>query len=83
AKGVSSSSDPLPVENSRWVEQYDTITDDGRVQHRARYDQLASKPKISLVMPTYNPNPVWLTEANESVRKHHYLNWEPVSYTHL
>ncbi|MEB0047240.1 MULTISPECIES: glycosyltransferase [unclassified Pseudomonas] len=76
AKGVSSSSDPLPVEYSRWVEQYDTITEDGRVQLRARYDQLASKPKISVVMPTYNPNPVWLTEAIESVRKQLYLNWE-------
>jgi GT2 family glycosyltransferase len=76
SQGSPASSAPLPVDYLSWVEQHDTIDENARVQLRARYDLLASKPKISVVMPTYKPNPVWLTEAIESVRKQVYLNWE-------
>lgn len=33
-------------------------------------------PKISVVMPTYNSNVVWLGEAIESIRNQIYTNWE-------
>jgi len=33
-------------------------------------------PKISVVMPTYNSNTVWLSEAIESIRNQIYTNWE-------
>ena len=76
SQGSPASSAPSPVDYLSWVAQHDMIDENARVQLRARYDLLASKPKISVVMPTYNPNPVWLTEAIESVRKQVYLNWE-------
>jgi O-antigen biosynthesis protein len=34
------------------------------------------RPKISIVMPTYNTDPRWLREAIESVRGQIYDNWE-------
>ncbi len=33
-------------------------------------------PVISVIMPTYNTNPTWLTEAIESVRNQIYSKWE-------
>ena len=33
-------------------------------------------PLFSILMPTYNTNPQWLTEAIESVRNQIYPNWE-------
>lgn len=37
---------------------------------------LASRPLISVVMPTYNASPVWLQQAIDSVRTQTYTNWE-------
>lgn len=37
---------------------------------------IAHKPLISVVMPTYNTAPEWLTKACESVRRQIYPNWE-------
>ncbi|WP_166224543.1 glycosyltransferase [Pseudomonas atagonensis] len=76
SQGSPVSSAPLPIDYVSWVEEHDTINESTRVQLLARYEQLVSKPKISVVMPTYNPNPVWLAEAIESVRNQVYLNWE-------
>jgi O-antigen biosynthesis protein len=61
---------------TEWVRRYDTIDDAKRQKLRARCDGLVSKPKISVVMPTYNPKPEWLIEAIESVRNQIYPNWE-------
>jgi len=33
-------------------------------------------PVISVIMPTYNSNTIWLREAIESVRNQSYTNWE-------
>jgi GT2 family glycosyltransferase len=39
-------------------------------------DRFLRKPTISILMPVYNPDPKWLTEAIESVRAQIYPNWE-------
>ncbi len=43
-------------------------------QHLAQ--QLTYQPKISLIMPVYNPNPQHLTQAIQSVINQSYSNWE-------
>lgn len=59
-----------------WVRRYDTLTDNARAVMRSRINGLASKPTISVVMPTYNTPVQWLTEAIESVRNQIYPYWE-------
>jgi len=61
---------------AKWVAQYDTMTP---ARHSAIVERVAglpSTPLISIVMPTYNPNPAWLREAIESVRAQLYPHWE-------
>ena len=60
----------------KWVRRYDTLTDATRETMRLRIDSFSHKPLISVMMPTYNPNPEWLMEAIESVRNQIYQNWE-------
>jgi glycosyltransferase involved in cell wall biosynthesis len=38
--------------------------------------RFAAKPLISIIMPVYNTNPVWLVEAIESVKGQIYPHWE-------
>jgi len=53
----------------KWIEYYDTLNDDKRAIIRQRIDSMDKKPLISVVMPTYNPNPIWLAEAIESIQE--------------
>jgi len=59
-----------------WVRRYDTPTDDTRTTMRACIDAFVHRPLLSVVMPTYNPKPEWLSDAIESVRKQIYPHWE-------
>lgn len=61
-----------------WVRMYDPepLEDQTRVQMRQRIEGMSRTPLISVVMPCYNANPVWLREAIESVRRQIYPNWE-------
>jgi glycosyltransferase involved in cell wall biosynthesis len=61
---------------SEWVRRYDTLDEVKRVKLQTLCDGLTAKPKISVLMPTYNPKPEWLIEAIESVREQIYPNWE-------
>lgn len=61
---------------SEWVRRYDTLNDIVRESIRQRIVSMKSPPLISVVMPTYNPNPKWLLEAIESVQKQIYPHWE-------
>ena len=61
---------------TEWVRRYDTLTDSARAKMREIQRQFKSQPLISVVMPTFNPNPEWLVEAIESVRAQLYQNWE-------
>lgn len=59
-----------------WIQRYDCVDDEQRMAIRERVAAMPDKPLISVVMPTYNPKPEWLTEAIESVRNQLYPNWE-------
>ncbi|KWT82710.1 MULTISPECIES: glycosyltransferase family 2 protein [unclassified Variovorax] len=59
-----------------WVRKHDTLTPELREKLARRVEAMVGGPLISVVMPTYNPNPAWLREAIESVRAQIYPNWE-------
>ncbi|HEY9792437.1 MAG TPA: glycosyltransferase [Candidatus Obscuribacterales bacterium] len=59
-----------------WVAKFDTFSDSDRNHFRAAVEQLACKPLISVVMPVYNTDPIWLERAIESVRRQLYPHWE-------
>jgi len=61
---------------TEWVRRYDTMTEGSRDIMRERMARFDSRPLISLIMPTYNPRPDWLTEAIDSVRRQVYTHWE-------
>jgi len=50
------------------------IPDPGKLSNQIKTFSLS--PLFSILMPTYNTNPQWLTEAIESVRNQIYPNWE-------
>jgi glycosyltransferase involved in cell wall biosynthesis len=58
------------------VRQHDTLTAELREKLARRVEAMEGGPLISVIMPTYNPNPAWLREAIESVRAQIYPNWE-------
>jgi glycosyltransferase involved in cell wall biosynthesis len=60
----------------KWIALYDTLTNDDRQVIVARIDRLEYKPLISVVMPVYNTEEVWLRRAIESVRGQLYSQWE-------
>jgi GT2 family glycosyltransferase len=59
-----------------WIRRYDTLTDQIRAKMRSDIATWLVKPTISVVMPVYNPNAVWLQEAIESVLQQIYPHWE-------
>ncbi|CAG9255560.1 Glycosyl transferase family 2 [Paraburkholderia unamae] len=61
---------------AKWVRRYDQIDDATREAIRACVAGLAHTPRISVVMPVYNPKPEWLAEAIDSVRGQLYSHWE-------
>lgn len=61
---------------SRWVKRFDTLDDAGRRAILVRIDQLARRPRISVLMPTYNSSERWLRQAIDSVRSQLYPDWE-------
>lgn len=61
---------------SQWIEQYDRLDGATAEQLRAEISALAAPPRISVIMPTYNADPIWLAGAIESVRNQLYPHWE-------
>lgn len=61
---------------AEWVRRYDTLSDEGRQRIGEHVAGMVSPPLISVVMPTYNPNPAWLEEAVASVRNQLYPHWQ-------
>jgi O-antigen biosynthesis protein len=45
-------------------------------QMRLKIRQFVYQPKITIVVPVYNPEPEWLRDAIESVKGQVYPNWE-------
>lgn len=60
----------------RWVELYDTIDDGARALIESQLRSLSRRPRVSVIMPTYNPPVDMLRSAIESVRNQIYPDWE-------
>lgn len=65
-----------PITYAEWIAQYDTVTPEKRVDLRRHVRQLAHQPRISILVPVYNPDLTFLDEAIASVRRQIYENWE-------
>lgn len=59
-----------------WIENVEAATLPSAEEARVLYDQLALKPLISVVMPTYNTDAVFLRACIDSVIAQSYPNWE-------
>lgn len=75
-KRTANDAPPPPNTYSAWVAAYDTLTPDDADRIRAKLATLKSRPKISVLMPTYNTPEKLLVAAIESVRRQLYENWE-------
>src|SRR5262249_15509398 len=60
----------------KWVDAYDTVSEDDRREIRGRIDRLRLTPTISVLMPVYNVPEKWLRPAIESVVGQLYPHWE-------
>jgi O-antigen biosynthesis protein len=61
---------------SKWIRDFDTLTDADTAMMIAQTSRFLFQPLISIILPVYNPNPAWLKEAIDSVRNQIYPNWE-------
>lgn len=61
---------------TRWVKQFDTLDDTDRRAILDHIGRLHRRPRISVLMPTYNSPERWLRHAIESVRNQLYPDWE-------
>ncbi len=59
----------------KWAKAH-ALTSAGLRRARDEAAGLAYRPAVSIVMPVYNSDPVWLRLAIESVRAQIYENWE-------
>jgi glycosyltransferase involved in cell wall biosynthesis len=59
-----------------WVKEFDTVGARERIVLRRDLRTLRRHPLISIVMPVYNPDLVYLSDAINSVRAQIYENWE-------
>ena len=67
---------PGQVSYEEWIENVEAATLPSAEEARALYEQLARKPLISVVMPTYNTDAVFLRACIDSVIAQSYPNWE-------
>ncbi len=61
---------------TEWVRRYDTLDDAKRDDILAKIEIMARHPKISIVMPVYDPPLDFLDQAIWSVRRQLYPEWE-------
>lgn len=60
----------------RWVQTYDTLDEAACQRIRAQVDAMVAPPRISVLMPCYNPDVRWLRAAVASVQAQLYPHWE-------
>jgi O-antigen biosynthesis protein len=60
----------------RWIWLYDTITEQKRQTIRREIEQFRLKPLISVLVPVYNTDEIFLRSCIESVLNQLYENWE-------
>ena len=59
-----------------WIRLYDTLGDEEQKQIVAHIETMSYRPKISVVMPVYDPPLKFLDQAIQSVRAQLYMDWE-------
>ena len=59
-----------------WLERFASLTDESRKNLRRKILQLDHRPLISVLLPVYNPDLKFLSQAIASVRRQIYENWE-------
>jgi glycosyltransferase involved in cell wall biosynthesis len=59
-----------------WIRRYDSLSDSDLASMRSEIESFTLKPLVSIVMPTYNSDAVWLGEAIESIQGQIYPYWE-------
>lgn len=60
----------------KWIKRYDTYTPEHGKTYKSRIESFERKPKISVILPVYNPKITWLIEAVQSVIDQIYPYWE-------
>jgi glycosyltransferase involved in cell wall biosynthesis len=61
---------------SEWIKKHDELTSATRQDMERKIGAFSRKPLLSVIMPVYNTNPKWLSQAIESVRNQIYPHWE-------
>ncbi|MBU3721254.1 MAG: glycosyltransferase, partial [Burkholderiaceae bacterium] len=61
---------------SAWCREFDSRDSQYLSQLKEQLRDWGIQPKVSVIMPVYNPEPKWLCEAIESVRAQIYPDWE-------
>lgn len=59
-----------------WSKKFDTLTEKDLALIKEHLDGHSYKPKISIIMPVYDPPPLFLKKALDSVLSQVYQNWE-------
>ena len=73
-RGIIENRYPLNDMYRAWIDENEKLTDpDGQSDRMA---SLSARPLISVLMPTYNTDVVWLKKAIDSVLFQVYPNWE-------
>ena len=75
-KNNGQQSSPASSSYEKWVELYDTISEDDRRQIKKHIRTLEYQPLISIVMPAYDAPEKKFREAIASIRAQLYTNWE-------
>ncbi|MDR6468651.1 GT2 family glycosyltransferase [Paraburkholderia graminis] len=67
---------PSEAVYSAWIDRFDTFGEAERDKANTIMATFARQPLISIVVPTYNSDPVFLEAMIQSVRDQVYQNWE-------
>lgn len=59
-----------------WISVFGRLDDSVRLSMRKKISVLRDRPKISIIMPVFNPPIKFLEEAIESIRNQIYQDWE-------
>jgi len=76
ATGHGSARPESEIAYQRWIEQFDTYSDDALARVRSYIDTMPQRPTFSFVVPTYNTSPALLKEMVDSVLAQIYPHWE-------
>jgi O-antigen biosynthesis protein len=61
---------------SKWIKKFEGASDKSLISKLKEIDKFPSKPKISIIMSLFNPNPICISEAIKSVIEQSYFDWE-------